>query len=215
MKSRSRVLIAILGLAALALSCSDDKSTNSNGGEQDPYLPRTSPENLLENLMLAYKHRDVAMLDSLLDRDFTFFFSEEDQDIGDRLDREDEIPIHEEMFDPDRVEELILSYEIGEITLDEERTTVQDSIYVATVESVYLFVLCPPPWDLHGDLLEFELEHGRERFWFRKVSWVDPGSRKPIWKIIEWRELSGGTGPSAPVPTDDVSWGSIKAMFRP
>ncbi len=215
MKSRSLVLVAILGMATLTLSCSDDKGTNSNGGEQDPYLPRTSPENLLDNLLLTYEHRDAAQFDSLLDEEFVFHFSEEDQDIGVRLLRAAEIPIHEGMFDSEMIQALDLSFTAGDITLDEERTTPEDSVWVATLSNVdlYLFGKFPQfpdegPWG-------FEMENGRERFWFHRSGEVDPDSGEPIWTIVEWRELTGKSDVSASPAVEQTSWGEIKALFGP
>jgi ketosteroid isomerase-like protein len=215
MKSRSVVVLAILGMATLTLSCSDDKSTNSNGGEQDSYLPRTSPENLLENLLLAYKHRDVAQFNSLLDEEFVFHFSEEDQDIGVRLLRAAEIPIHDAMFGPDYIQNLTLSYHVDDITLDEERTTPADSVWVATLSNVDLYLFGKFPQFPDEDPWGFQMENGRERFWFHRSSEVDPDSGEPVWTIIEWRELGFRSDLSASPSVASTSWGEIKALFGP
>ncbi len=212
---RGFVLTVVLCLIASGLSCSDDKDTICNGEDEDLFLPRTSPENLLDNLLLAYEHRDHAQFDSLLDEEFVFYFAEEDHDIGKQLLKAAEIPIHEGMFHAEMIQALDLSFTAGDITLDEEKTTPEDSVWVTTLSNVDLYLFGKFPQFPDEDPWAFEMEDGRERFWFHRSGQVDPDSGEPIWTIVEWLELTGRSDVSASPAVERTSWGEIKALFGP
>jgi hypothetical protein len=193
MKAFSRILLLGLSIwmvVSLAGCPFSTKNEPDNGG--DPpliFLPRTSPQNLMKNLKAAYEQRDITEFDSLLDPVFTFFFSEEDQNIGERLNRDEEIGIHRGMFDSDMVQDLNLSFDMGAVTLDEERTTVDDSLYVMTLTNVDLYLYGKTPQFPLEDPRGYEMENGQERFWFHKRDYTHPVTKEPIWTIVEWLEL--------------------------
>jgi hypothetical protein len=166
MKAFSRILLLGLSIwmvVSLAGCPFSTKNEPDNGG--DPpliFLPRTSPQNLMKNLKAAYEQRDITEFDSLLDPVFTFFFSEEDQNIGERLNRDEEIGI---------------------------RTTVDDSLYVMTLTNVDLYLYGKTPQFPLEDPRGYEMENGQERFWFHKRDYTHPVTKEPIWTIVEWLEL--------------------------
>ncbi len=193
MKAFSRILLLGLSIwmvVSLA-GCPFSTKTEPPGDDHvDPvFKPRTSPQNLMKNLMAAYELRDVTEFDSLLDQAFTFFFSEQDQDISEPYNRDVEIAIHGVMFDSDWVQDLTLSFDMGPLTLDEERTTVDDSLYVMTLTNVDLYLYGKTPLFPLEDARGYEMENGQERFWFHKLDYTHPVTKEPIWTIVEWLEL--------------------------
>ncbi|MCK4305372.1 MAG: hypothetical protein KAY24_14130 [Candidatus Eisenbacteria sp.] len=185
------------------------------------FLPRTSPENLIANLRVAYDEWDLAEYDSLFAADFIFFLMPDDQHIAEHFDRELEIAIHGNLFDTEFVQTLILMFETvtGEdITLDEARSTPQDSLWTAVMTNVDLLVFGVTPGHPYEHPMGYEMEDGQEQFWFRKNAWTDPGSGEQVWTIVEWREIyTGGTrlGQALSVPpAGPSSWGVIKALYR-
>jgi hypothetical protein len=208
-RSREIALAMALCLAALAGSCSGDKGTNSdgdNGGGESPFLPRTSARNLLRNLATAYAERDSVAYDSLLARDFRSFFSEDDQEIGEGWTLEDEHDAHARMFGSEDVLTLTLSFNLGAVELDEERTTVDDSLYASIISSVNLLLYGRTP-AFPDEVAEYQVLGAREKFWFRKNGWTDPANGLPVWSIVEWMALE----PAA--SKEHYTWREIKALF--
>ena len=132
-------------------------------GNAVQFLPNTSPENLLLNLEKAYDERILVAYDSLMATDFLFYFSEEDQQqFPESYDWQDEHAAHSRMFDPAWVQDLQLSFNIGELTLDEERTTVNDTVWTATVDQVDLYIYGKSPQHPNDPPQGWRMEDGIE-----------------------------------------------------
>ncbi len=215
MKTRSRTwLHALLGVGMLALAagCGDDAAKPAVI-DDDPYEARTSPQNLIANLKVAYLERELAPYDSLLATDFEFLFSEEDQQIAEKLTRLEEMTVHQNMFSSDAVQTITLALTIGELTLDADEPDPANPgqfLWTLTVTNADLMLLVLRD----GLTTTFEMQDGIEQFWFRQVPWTDSHGN-PIWKIVKWRELTDmiPDGAARPMPTEFNSWGQIKAMF--
>ena len=69
--------LAVLGLSGCPFTPDQDDDNHKPPPVQ--FRPRTSPENLLENLKAAYQERNVDEYDSLLADDFDFIFCPYDQ----------------------------------------------------------------------------------------------------------------------------------------
>jgi hypothetical protein len=190
----------VLAMAAALTGCPFSTSPDDKA-PPDPvqsFVPRTSVANLLENLKAAYDERVPAEYESLLARDFVFVFSDLDQTDptvpSDDLTREDEVRIHESMFDATLVQTLTLRfhYDIQELEIDEEYTTENDTIWTLYVTNVYLYLYGGTPQ--HPNEPEgYELDGGVEQLWFRKNSWTHSNG-SPIWTIMRWKEHNFGSG---------------------
>lgn len=202
MKLLPRVLMTVLFVALLVPLVGCPFSTKPGGGEKpDPlptFKPRTHPDSLLQNLMLAYELRVPAEFESLLARDFVFQFSDidvQDPDVpSDDLAREDEVGIHQRMFDATLVQNLTLSFEyaISSLEVDELLSSPQDTLWTLLLTNVDLLLYGGTPQ--HPDEPEsYELEDGVEQFWFRKNSWTHTNG-DPIWTIVRWKEHNFGGG---------------------
>jgi hypothetical protein len=185
-------------------------TTGTNPPPPPPdFLPRTSPENLLRNLIAAYRLRNAAEYESLLAHPFTFILSLEDQqkpDMPDRWGRDTEVAIHERMFDSERVQTLMLDYDIGPTIWDAEEG--KYSVVIRHV-NLYLYGATPGhPTEAH----EFRVTDNRSKFWFRKNGWLWPGTQDSVWSIALWADSPAGPRES-PGVSEAISWGSIKALF--
>jgi len=106
--ARLRTTAALLTAVVFAGSLSGcwnpfaPKSGDGGGGEDDfEYKLRTSPENVVYNLMNAYERMDAAKYLECLAEDFIFFLNEEDTaepDLPDYWGKAEETAIHERMF---------------------------------------------------------------------------------------------------------------------
>jgi hypothetical protein len=202
---RPRLAVTTICLAAALVGCTD-KGTPT-WSLPSPFLPRTSPANLLHNLKLAYEKRNLAEYDSLFASDFIFDISAEDQQepgMPDFWARDTEILIHTRMFDADLVQTLTVDFVPADSVWDPT-----DSLYTALIMNVTL--------DFYGgtpshptDVKEYRVANGQEKFWFRKNGWTVPGKPDSIWTIVKWEDDQFG----GMAVGQRTSWGSVKVLFR-
>ena len=75
--------LAVLAVALLLSGCGDD-----NGAGFKPelvMLPPSSPDNVLNNMVVCYNERDIDQLTEVLDEDFTFRFTQHDMQHYDEM----------------------------------------------------------------------------------------------------------------------------------
>jgi hypothetical protein len=164
---------------------SPDSGNGDPPPDPDPFLARTSPENLLANLKAAYEERAIAEYESLLAMDFTFLLSQEDAQqpgMPESWGRQDEIGIHTNMFDSDRVEDLTLSFDAGSRVFDPT-----DGLWTITITNVRLRLYGETPGSEEGPK-EYKVDNGTSKFWFRENDWTEPETSNKIWSIVKWED---------------------------
>lgn len=183
--------LAVLGLAGCPFTPDQD---DGNGHEPPPvqFLARTSPENLLKNLMAAYQERNVVEYESLLAEDFDFIFCAYDQaqpNIPDSWGRVEEIEAHEGIFDGEFVQSLSLQFEYSQPVFDEEHFDGVDSLWVVDVTALRLELFGTPRSTPDEPAQTFKVQDGQVTMRFRK----DAGNffeGKQVWKIAEMEETT-------------------------
>ena len=207
--TRLLALGLVLVMTGILTGCpfsTDPGGGGGGGGETPVFSPRTSVTNLLENLKTAYSERVPAEYESLLALDFSFVFSDLDQadpDVpSEDLTREDEVRIHESMFDATLVQSLTLdfTYDIGSLEVDEVFTTENDTIWTLYLTNVNLYLYGGTPQ--HPNEPEgYELTNGVEQLWFRENGWTHSNG-DPIWTIVRWKEhnFAAAMAAAQPVP---------------
>jgi hypothetical protein len=161
---------------------------------------------------MAYQERDLIEFDSLLAKDYRFYFAEEDQDLADSLTAEQEVGVHNNLFDSDYVAQLVVSFDMGQVTRDTLEWSPKDDVWTMTITNVDLYVFGRTPRFPEDELRAYEMEDGRQRFWFRRNPWTHGPSGDRIWTIVRWQELERDkTSPAAP---DESTWGQIKVAYR-
>ena len=206
------VAVACFAFLAAFAGCGDGK-TSAPDHEESPFLPRTSPANLLHNLKTAYAERDVAEFDSLLaNPGFTFVLSQVDQDKPDMPDswgRDPEILIHSRMFDAEMVQTLTLDFIVGDVTWDATQ-----GMYSVMVTNVNLFLYGSTPGH-PTEVKEYTVSDSRSKFWFRKNPWTTGAAHDSVWTIVRWEdEPIGSRGARSPNAAERSSWGVIKTLFE-
>ncbi len=212
--ARKHLLLALLGALVIVGACSDDPSKPGGTSQVPPdFLLRTSPENLVHNLVLAYNERSAAEFESLLADDFTFVLSEEDQEnpgMPDGWPRDTEVAIHQSMFDTSYVQALTLRLTSGPLQWDPER-----GMYTMIVEVVdfYLHGATPRHPD---DPKEYRVMHAQEQLWFRREGWTAPATDDSVWTVAKWTELYASKAqlPLDTTPVEAQSWGSVKYLYH-
>ncbi len=206
-------LSALLLLAALGTACSSDECGPIERDDPDPFLPRTSAENLLLNLKQAYNDRELAEYDSLLADEFTFVYKPDESTIEEYLDVTQELGIHAHIFGTQYVQELSVDFEIGSPTVDAGQTAPGDTVWTVLMTGVHLMLLGTTPD--HPTVTEsLELIDATQQFWFKKTGWTDPSSGLPILALVRWEDLGSTAGESNSRGSAPLTWGGIKDMFK-
>lgn len=211
---RRRLLILLL--AGLAVACGDDPLDVDDSGflPADPeLLPADSPENVAHNLLASLEERWVATYDSMLTRDYEFFFNPDDA-ANDSLD----IPISWGILDEMRaITGLFESPEVEEIKFDwspgpVDTAEVEGSDATMAPFNVFIEITTRLP---NGEPLFIQVE-GAFKLHFREMSW-NTESGKRAWKVTQWDDLTirylTGSDLGTSVAVEGATWGRIKAAF--
>jgi hypothetical protein len=173
-------LLALLGVVGCPFMPTKDKPVDP----VDKFLPRTSPENLLANLKMAYRERETAEYESLLAMDFTFVLAPEDAGqpgMPSQWGRNTEIGVHQRMFDADLVQSLSLDFVVGDRLFDEA-----GQLWTITITNVDLSLYGMTPD--HPTPKNYQVLDGSSKFWFRQNNWTVPGTTDRIWSIVKWED---------------------------
>jgi len=201
-------IIAVLALAVALACCS--RSTSPDENDEVSYPLRTTPENVLEKLRLAYANMDLEPYLDCFAEEFLFFVSEADQgNPGNPLpaywDVVTEEMIHAAMWDAESnvdsiavvLTEIASEYDPGA----DPGSTADDRWIVQMGVDVRIYIPIP------GDVFIL-LVTGDQTF----VLQVDPNELGPegeaLWEIAEWWDAHEGR-PS----TEDTSWAGVKALY--
>lgn len=207
-----RTIVALLCVVSCAAVFVGGCSTPGPGPELPPppeFRDRTSPENVMYNLELAYEEMNVDEYLDCLSDDFTFYPDEDDVqnpelEIPAEWYKSDEADMHANMFgDGSDVESISLT--LTEISVEYFEGIPADSlddIWVYT-EGVDLRV------NLYGGLTYLATENSE--FWMRVDTDQQGSGGELFWEIYTWYELGGRRGSGY---REVQSWGSIKAMYR-
>jgi hypothetical protein len=208
-------------LLPLSMSGCCDRCTDPDDDAADLiFRPRTSPQNLLHNLLKAYQYREIAEVESLLADDFAFYFSDGDTSrpgIPESWDRIREIDAHEGMFDREFVQSLSMEFAVDSIVPDPEYANGEDSVWVAGVNYLDLDLFGIPRSHPGEPPQYYKVEDSRAQFWFRRSSRIEPTTGEPIWTIIKCKETTTTNWllrPLRPCPAESTSWGVIKVLFE-
>jgi len=131
--------LAVLGLVVGTLACSGDVDRGT-GPEPDPYLAPSSPTNVLENLAISYRLRDIDGYDAVMDESFIFQPSESDDVDFDELAKNADYESTRRMFEQVENIEIRLAHS-GADSSDFESYPGADGYMKITVPSVFIRVL--------------------------------------------------------------------------
>jgi hypothetical protein len=215
-----RTIIALLCAASCAAVLVGGCSTPSSAPDipADPeFRDRTSPENVLYNLELAYEAMDPEEYLDCLSEDFEFYpcqddVNDPDLNIPPVWWKVHEQEMHENMFaDSSDVESISLTLTIASVEYD---YGIPDDLLDDTC--VYIMDV-----DLRVTLITGDgfLATAPSLFHMR----IDMDQPNPVpdpddvlwWEICMWYDLGGSKRGADAGRTEQSSWGSIKAMYRP
>lgn|GEM_PF-6371184 len=181
------------------------------------YAARTSPQNLLVNLRLAWIHRSYFEYERLFAPWSRFIFSPSDvggpENIPPYWDLEDDLTDVRHIFsgaanhDGARLEQIDLDYDIG---------APQDSVGVTRIEVSNVSLTATAALDGGGGPIIYQVTGSRGDFDIEPTDATDPGSGLPIYAITQWKDLPAppaARSTGKPLMTQDTSWGRLKAIW--
>jgi hypothetical protein len=208
-----RLLLALLFVAAVPLGCSNEFPEVSKPKTAE-YLEPTSPENVVSNLIEAYRHKEAGPYAQILAPEFTFKLQPKDADkFGmDALPRNLDLAATQGIFTSRLVSgiDLILTHTDAVAAGGEFPAGVMTVRVNPTFLAVSRF---GGVWTVEGDI---------EDLYFRPGD-AGAGENPDHWLLIEWRDIpnpsSSAPGTVAraddPVPVIGTTWGQIKMEFLP
>lgn len=207
-----RTIIALLCVVSCAAVFVAGCSTPGPGPELPPppeFRDRTSPENVIYNLELAYEEMNAEEYLDCLSVDFTFYPCQSDVqnpelEIPAEWYKTDERAMHENMFgDGSDVESISLTLTEIDVQCDEGIPGDPLDDTCVYTEDVDLRV------NLYGGLTYLTTKHSQ--FWMRVDTDQQGSGGELFWEIYLWYELDEGRWPG---DREDASWGRIKAIYR-
>lgn len=204
-KSSPARLAALLFLAALPYLSACTKDVPPDGGE-DPILLQTSEDNVLNNLQVAYRKRDIDEYSRLLATDFQYYF-----DNKTRVDKG--LPVYwTRLQDSTQTEKLFKSDKVSDITINLQWTHKsarpsneigrEDWTYYDILD-VFLDVDLAPTTD-NPDGVTYRVEDQRQRFYFRRGRTKPAAPGDTLMYIVEWRDYGVEAAPGGGVTISSV-----------
>jgi len=223
-----RSILPILILMLVVAGCSREAASPPPSAPLEEWsasgtremLPRTSPENLIQNLLACYDERNLVAYDSLLANDFEFSFLPDGSTLPEIMDAVEEHHAHENLFDPEWVSSLFLDVTCGEVTVDSTHWDGDQYWRTAILSEVHLSLRGRTPQHPEEPPRRMKVAHVTEQLWFRENPWTDPETGEPIWTITRWEEVVHATDPTwrdTPVTLGVwpyYTWAEVKTLYR-
>ncbi|MEZ4649583.1 MAG: hypothetical protein R3E97_12530 [Candidatus Eisenbacteria bacterium] len=208
------LLFCLSILVGLSVAGCDDDSVSPDPVES-PYLPATSAENLLANLITAMEAKDSAEYEKLFDEEaFTFRFDpvdvEGDDDLPEYWNFGAEAQWSRNAFTSNDVFRIGLAFMIGplEDVTEEDGEGVDLSWKKVLVTSVNFEMESRNPAD-PTDNVVFLVQGDRALFFFSIDDDHTIGG-EPTWKIVEWRDIRIDSRPTSVI---ESTIGRIKHVY--
>jgi hypothetical protein len=202
------VTLLLVGNLTGCVDCEDADCGNGPGR----YLPRTSEDNVLYNLRLAYRERSVEKYAELLAEDFRYFPDPATrQQLGiESWDRATELA---------RIRCLFESPDVTKITIElgwayRSATSAglpspRDTWTELVLTDVFLDIDFMPSGQ---EVTTFRIEDQAQQIFFRKGRTNPPaGPADTLVYIVEWRDL--GTSQKALVGEESATWSGVKTLI--
>jgi hypothetical protein len=222
------LLVTLISAVSIGpTGCGDDVKTFKPPGEEDSFLPLTSPENVIHNLAASYNLRDFDHFKDLIRTDFTFIFNAYDvQHYAGMIPMEgwwgapEELQATRNMFDTDWVPDDP-KYKVDNIQM---ALALSDSLVPTNLQGA-------PAGTLQGNAtLDLEvsvdggqitlLVHSHPLFYFASDSGETTGPWR-LWKCADapygedfLTSSTGGQGPDCGATQGGASWSSGPAGRR-
>lgn len=200
---------SLLAMAVLFLASCDHDEPNRPNLPPPPPFQAASPTEAADLFVYAMEGKHTDRYDSLLARDFVFYFNPLDAgndslDIPPSWGLEDEMQAVSNMFAASDVEDIILDWRPDPAVSSD--ATGADSL--VRIRNITLEVTQRLP---SGEPLFLQVA-GDAWFHMRRESWTRPEG-DPVWKIVRWDDKTQIFSISS-TATEQTTWGQIKDLFH-
>ncbi len=182
----SATVVLMIASSGCILSSDDEKKKSNDGGFR--YLPRTSPENVLDNLASAYRNRDVDAYVDQLDPDFLFEASAADHEIDfDYLSYDQDVTATANMFENVDAIHITLDHD-GAVPSDRATYPPEEGYMKILVPAVRIDVLSRIRDEASGELITFRISGDPAVFIFGP----DPSKAPVEYRLVYQQDLFTG-----------------------
>jgi hypothetical protein len=189
-------------------SCGDDDPSRPDPPPEQP-LQATSPREVADLLIIAINGKNIERYDSLLTRDFVFYFQPVDTPddtlgLPESWSFEDEIQAVSNLFAATDVEDIRLDWR----PTSPEPSDLAGADTLLVIRNVFLEVA----WWLSSEEIVFLQMSGDFWLHMRRAPWTT-GEGEAVWKVAIWEERAQlNSMPGQAV--ERTTWGAIKAYFH-
>lgn len=197
---RRYVICALILSALLAIGCDDSTGVPAFG-----YRDATSPQNVIQNLVDAYKRREVQPYAKLLAPEYRFVFQPYDVlELGkEDLSRDEDILGTTALFTTAEVSDIRLELTLSDTTAAADTTLPADAVRIrANLVALQVDETSGISW-LVTDIQDFFLRPGRPA----------NGESAADWYLLEWRDIPATLVPRIQ-PGRGITWGRLKTVYR-
>ena len=209
--------MAVVVLALVMTGCS--KSTGGNP-DPDPYLARTSPDNVLNNFQVAWRKKDIGRYSQLLAEDYRFYFDNQtrmDKGLPPFWTAAQESTQVGKLFNSQRVSDIYISlkWPIG---------AAHPAVEPGRENWVYLDVLDVSldvdlaPTDQNPEGITYRVDGQKQRYYFRRGKTEPAAPGDTLFYLTEWQDFGAGylssTGVSRPTARQKTTWSGVKTLFN-
>jgi hypothetical protein len=208
-------VICIVLLAAFAGSGCIFSPDKEPPKETQNYVPQTTPENVLVNLQVSYRRREITQYAKLLHPEFIFKFQTVDiENVGKEFwTRDEDSTKTANLFEADPVTEIKIDLTYGraddDIDIDMEPGTKHIRVNPTFLEVEETLAAGNTTFRVDGDIQDMFFVRGAE-------------ADSTTWYLWEWRDLPSGSGSGAPglgpdsegVSPSGTTWGRLKSDPR-
>lgn len=198
------VCLVLLGIASLVVGCDDEESPRINEGME--YVQPTTPENLIENLQVAYRRREIGEYAQLLAPEFRFKLQLVDQIMVGKeyMSRDDDSTGTRALFFTPEVAEIrIALLYAGRDTIVNTPGTPIDSVKIRALTT-----------DLqvdHTDGITWVATDQQDMFFRKGISAY--GENPAHWFMYEWHDLPTYGSPGFTGGGGETTWGWLKNAY--
>lgn len=216
------IVLAAIPLLLGAPGCSDDPVSPNDGdpGSSDDLPFAGSPAQLMQNFETAYEGRNLNGYVDMLDEDFLCFLKQETVSYfglhRSYFDREEEVGITEVMFSGNPPCECVGAIsDIDIVTLRQIDTweTTENTEFPGALESQFDVDFRVMQSTNAGER-QINIK-GRLIFFLSTEQVEHQGATRTLYHLTGMIDETDAAAKAGVVPTEDVSWGSLKALYRP
>ena len=215
-----RQLAGLMAVSVFALVMTGCSESTGGDPDPDPYLARTSPDNVLNNFQVAWRTRDIDRYSQLLAEDYRFYFDNRtrvDKGLPPFWTTAEESTQVGKLFNSQRVADIAIALKWPPGTAHPVTESGRENWVYLDVFDVSLDVDMAPT-DSNPEGITYRVEDQKQRYYFRRGRAEPAAPGDTLFYLAEWRDF-GTVGLSAPggsqtTIAEPPTWGRVKTLIN-